>query len=162
MGLDVFAISKIKKSNEEESEINVWTDQFDRTGSLEAGSYDRTNESVEHHFRAGSYSTYNSFRNILSRAIYGHPASAIWENNDAYEGRPFFEIIEFSDCDGCFGPEDSEKLYNDFVTHRKTVIKYCLDNFISDDETYDWIMGTYDNFTKAFEISKDGGVLQFC
>ena len=162
MGLDVFAISRIKKVNEEDSELNVWLDEFKRTGSLEPGSYDRTDESVEHHFGAGSYGTYNGFRNILARAIYGVSAQTIWEHADSYEGRPFFEMIEFSDCSGCIGPEVSEKLYNDFVTHRKTLIKYCLDNFISDDESYDWIMGTYDNFTKAFEISRDNGLVQFC
>lgn len=168
MGLDIFAISKIKLTgntvNDElaENDINVYQDLFNRIIGLEVGIYSSTSESTEHHFRAGSYSTYNGFRRDLSLAIFGVRVENIWKNVEAYEGRPFFEMIEFSDCEGIIGPVVSKKLYEDFKTHRSNMIKYCLDNFIDDEYTYEYTMGTYDNFTTAFKIAKDQGIVQFC
>jgi hypothetical protein len=92
--------------------------------------------------------------------IYGQTSEVVWMNKDAFEGRPFYELIDFSDCEGIIGPEVSEKLHSDFETNRPNMIKYCLDNFINDDTAYDNVMEIYDDFTKAFKLaSKDGLVL---
>ena len=163
MGLDIYAISRVERVTKPESTddgINVWQDGFDRIAGLEVGIYQPTSKSEEHEFRAGTYTHYNWWRRNLSMMIYGQSSETVWENKDAFEGRPFYELIDFSDCEGVFGPEVSEKLHSDFETNRPNMIKYCLDNFINDDETYDDVMETYDDFTKAFKIaSKDGLVL---
>ena len=41
------------------------------------------------------------------------------------------------------------------------MIKYCLDNFIDDDHSYEYTMGVYDNFSKAFKIASNGGLVLF-
>jgi hypothetical protein len=163
MGLDIYAVSRVERVTTPESTddgINVWQDGFDRIAGLEVGIYQPTSKSEEHEFRAGSYSHYNWFRRNLSLMIYGQTSEVVWMNKDAFEGRPFYELIDFSDCEGVFGPEVSEKLHSDFETNRPNMIKYCLDNFINDDTTYDNVMEIYDDFTKAFKLaSKDGLVL---
>jgi hypothetical protein len=163
MGLDIYAVSRVERVTTPESTddgINVWQDGFDRIAGLEVGIYQPTSKSEEHEFRAGSYSHYNWFRRNLSLMIYGQTSEVVWMNKDAFEGRPFYELIDFSDCDGIIGPEVSEKLHSDFETNRPNMIKYCLDNFINDDIAYDNVMEIYDDFTKAFKLaSKDGLVL---
>jgi hypothetical protein len=167
MGLSIYAISKIKLSGNiiddepTDKDINVYPGTFNRIAGLEVGLYQATNESNEHDFHAGSYSTYNWFRRNLSTAIFGVAPEKIWENNDAYEGRPFFELIEFSDCDGLIGPEVSKKLHEDFETHRSSMIKFCLENFIDDDHSYDYTMDLYNNFSTAFKIASNGGLVLF-
>jgi hypothetical protein len=167
MGLSIYATSKIKlvgniiDDEPAENDINVYPGTFNRISGLEVGIYKPTGESIEYDFHAGAYSTYNWFRRNLSAAIFGVAPEQIWENNEAYEGRPFFELIEFSDCDGIIGPDISKKLYEDFETHRSSMIKFCLDNFINDDSSYDYTMGMYDNFTTAFKTASDGGLVLF-
>jgi len=161
MGLDIIALSKIKKSVEE-TDLNVYDNGFNSINDLEPGFYEKTNETVEHQFRAGSYGTYNWFRNELSLCIFGQSSAKIWENSDSFIGRPFYELINFSDCDGCFGPEASEKLYQDFINNRPNIVKYCVEKYIDNDDTYDYLVETYDNFTTAFELGKQDGVVQFC
>ena len=168
MGLSIYAVSKIKlvgniiDDEPAENDINVYQGTFDRISGLEVGIYRETGESVNHDFHAGSYSTYNWFRRNLSTAIFGVSSENIWLNSESYKGRPFYELIEFSDCDGIIGPDVSEKLYQDFETHRSNMVKYCLDNFINDDDSYEYTMNLYDNFTKAFKIAKEHGAVQFC
>jgi hypothetical protein len=161
MGLDIYAISQIKKSVEE-TDLSVYDNGFNRIGGLEPGFYEKTNKTTEHQFRAGSYSSYNWFRNQLSLCIFGQSSDKIWENPDVFVGRPFYELIDFSDCDGCFGPEASERLHQDFVNNRQNLVKYCIDKYIDNDDTYDYIIETYDNFTTAFELGKQTGLVQFC
>jgi hypothetical protein len=167
MGLSIYAISNIKLSGNiiddepTDQDINVYPGTFNRIAGLEVGLYRETDESKHYDFHAGSYSTYNWFRRNLSTAIFGVPVEKIWLNTEAYEGRPFFELIEFSDCDGIIGPDVSKKLHQDFETHRPNMIKFCLENFIDDDQSYESIMETYDNFTTAFKIASKGGLVLF-
>jgi hypothetical protein len=167
MGLSIYAISKIKLSGNiiddepTDKDINVYPGTFNRISGLEVGLYQETDKSKHHDFQAGAYSTYNWFRRNLSTAIFGVAPEKIWLNTEAYEGRPFFELIEFSDCDGIIGPDVSKKLHQDFETHRPNMIKFCLENFIDDDQSYESVMDTYDNFTTAFKIASDGGLVLF-
>jgi hypothetical protein len=167
MGLSIYAISNIKLSGNiiddepTDKDINVYPGTFNRIAGLEVGLYQASNKSNEFDFHAGSYGTYNWFRRNLSTAIFGVSSEDIWLKSEAYEGRPFFELIEFSDCDGVIGPEVSKKLHEDFETHRSSMIKYCLDNFIDDDHSYEYTMGVYDNFSKAFKIASNGGLVLF-
>ncbi len=56
-------------------------------------------------FRAGSYSGHGAFRDALSETALGVDPPTVWGNPDAYKDEPFFELINFSDCEGSIGPE---------------------------------------------------------
>jgi hypothetical protein len=166
MGLDIYALSNLEKSTSEVDAVIVLTenDEFGTRTDFESGPYGETSKTEQLDFSAGSYGTYNWFRNQLSIAIYGHPAAKIWENIESYEGKPFIEIINFTDCDGVIGTEVSEKLYNDFVNNRPELLKYCLNTFKEDVSIYssfEYVIKTYDNFTEAFKLGKDSGLVIF-
>src|SRR6185503_149712 len=71
-------------------------------------------EDEDFHFRAGSYSGYNHWRTKLCRFAFGLEPQDIWTNPERYAGKPFFELIHFSDAEGAIGPETAAKLARDF------------------------------------------------
>lgn len=175
MGLDIVAYSKLEYERDErvaevmesmfspqgEVIIQIFEEsERPRCMDLKVGKWHRSDETDEHHFRAGAYSSYNRFRTVLSDAILGVTSETVWENEDDFENSPFYELINFSDCDGVFGPHDSEKLHNDFVTHREMFEKYLKSQFEKFDREY--YITTYDNFTKGFALSSQNGILVFC
>lgn len=175
MGLDIVAYSKLEYERDERvAEVmeSVFSPQGEviiqifeeserlRCMDMKVGKWHRSDETNEHHFRAGSYSTYNQFRKILSDAILGVTPETVWENEDDFENSPLYEIINFSDCDGVFGPHDSEKLHNDFVNHQKMFEEYIKENYDGFDGEY--YLDTYRNFTEAFALASQDGILVFC
>ena len=125
MGLDTSAYSKIKQ--EKHGDIYIGRDEFGTRPDLSEGEYVESDDSIYRGFRAGSYSGYNRWRENLSMSIHGVMPSIIWNSPEKYAGKEFFEIINFSDCEGCFGPKFSAKLHADFVNNR--------DKFVSVMET---------------------------
>ena len=107
--------------------------------------------SAQGRFRAGSYSTYNAWREILCRLAFGVEPHTVWENPDDFTGRPFYEVIDFTDCDGCIGPGVSSKLAEDFRKHRE---KFGVD-------AEPWELEVYDDFANAFNVARRGGVVMF-
>ena len=67
----------------------------------------------QHEFRAGSYSGYNYWRDWLAGISGWGDAEQCW-NSDKTEG-PFYELINFSDCEGVIGPKVAAKLARDFA-----------------------------------------------
>jgi hypothetical protein len=65
---------------------------------------------------------------------------------------PFCELINFSDCEGIFGPKTSLKLYEDFKDNE---LKFALKADTDD-------IRTYTQFMHAFQIASKGGAVQFC
>lgn len=105
------------------------------------------------HFRAGSYSGYGEWRDGLARAAFGvDGALVIWEDRASYVGEPFYELIDFSDCEGIFGPEVCAKLAKDFQEHRHTVRASLAES---------WMVPLYDEWQKAFSLAAGGGVVRF-
>jgi hypothetical protein len=157
MGLDIVAYSNLQESETDEG-IRIQMDEFKRNLDLKEGWYDNDGD---FHFRAGSYSGYNHWRDTLCRAIHGIEATSLWANAKKFEGKDFFELINFSDCDGQMGPEVSEKLYQDFANplNRKKLLDYLKENKILDDDFYE---ANYDDFMNAFDVSRKSGVLCFC
>jgi hypothetical protein len=111
MGLDIVAYRGLKKVEAEEN-IQVAHDQFGYSSDLEKGWYDCDSS---FHFRAGSYSGYNTWRRALCQAIHGVSDTQFWKKAENFIGQPFYELINFSDCEGQIGPKISEKLYQDFT-----------------------------------------------
>lgn len=83
--------------------------------------------------------------------VFGVPPQVVWQNPMGYAGRPFYELIDFSDCEGVIGPEVSAKLAKDFADWDEQA-KRTLDD-------YDYEM--YSNWHKAFKIASDGGAVIF-
>lgn len=130
--------------------------EMERASDIKEGYYDLTGESFS--FRAGSYSGYNFFRNLLSEAILGVPAKMVWERTEFYEKKPFFELINFSDCEGCMGPEVSKKLYNDFEENKEKFYTFVKNKYQFESQFYTRV---YDDFMTGYGMVGDEGVLIF-
>lgn len=107
-------------------------------------------------FRAGSYSGYSQWRDQLAELAgyaaapredhHKHSASA-W---DAESG-PFWELINFSDCEGTIGPKTSAKLAKDFADHQAKADAHESERFRS----------LYGQWRVAFEMATDEGAVDF-
>jgi hypothetical protein len=187
MGLDISAMSNIKRSEVQDPEdydsIRIWhNSNFPDHCELEEGNWEETPQTRKHMFKAGSYSGYNQFRNVLALCTLGVKAETVWEAEDIYMNRPFFNLLNFSDCEGIIGPEYSEALYGDFRDNRDRFIRnlkqeidftkvtedplsiepeFILEDFdLSEEEIEDYIE-SYDDWMEAFQLAKDGGIVQF-
>lgn len=172
MGLDITAYSQLCETN-----LTRYNYETDDEGDMEHGvhvqfyinpHFNKHSENVkenvvylyeqEFNFRAGSYSGYYEFRNTLAK-IAGYPEHYSERRNTtdnfsyccciATEG-PFYELINFSDCEGTIDFKISEKLYKDFVNYHD----------IAKEQDY-FFLTTYENFMCAFEIAKNNGAVSF-
>lgn len=104
-------------------------------------------------FRAGSYSSYNAWRNELARVAGYEPAAngrydeTVWQST----GGPFWEMINFTDCNGVLGTAVCKKLHSDFVAFRDIAIRGFSDGD----------MLTYEQFETSFKLAADGGCVMF-
>jgi hypothetical protein len=160
MGLDVFAISKITRQDDG-YEVWVGSDPEYNKVEIEEGGYISTTESKFSDFRAGPYSFYNRFRETLSMSIHGVMPTAIWDSVEDYEGKPFIEMINHSDCEGCFGAKVSAKLHEDFAANRHKFKEYIDTQGWHEDKIEDYL-SLYDDFMKAFGIGREEGIVKFC
>lgn len=160
MGLDISAYSKIERvEDEDEARIFIRRDipERDQAHDIEEGMFIESGVCESHHFRAGSYSGYGVFRNLLCEIMHGIPSTQLWMNPSVFEGKEFYNLINFSDCEGHFGPTMSKKLHEDFVEYRDKFVKG-----VSNKEPYEgYYTGVYDDFMLGFEIASKGGVLIF-
>jgi hypothetical protein len=127
--------------------------------------YDTTAESEIGHFRAGSYSGYNQWRNELSIIAGYDSVDQVWKDFDSnirlvklkrIEGenaklKPFYELINFSDAEGLIGPEICKKLYQDFMD---------FDDKAKEVED-SWIYEKYLEWKEAFKVASDDGLVAF-
>lgn len=168
MGLDVTAYrnaERVEPQPESDEEVdklydtaNVFTVHNDkgfaaRADGAQGGFY--RGEPVSHDasfgeyggFRAGSYGGYNQFREQLCQAALEVSPEAVWDDLDAYAGQPFFELVNFTDCDGAIGPTTCAKLARDFADGEETVRP----------ELEEWAQNTYRRFREAFEAAAGNG-----
>lgn len=167
MGLDITWASNAKLSDfsatddagDEHGLERVYANPYfaDRANDLPEGWYE-VGETGR--FRAGSYGGYNHWREKLAEfsgwplsqydqfgRAYPSYAKSAW---DASEG-PFWELINFSDCEGCIGPAVSAKLLADFDAHREAMLAKGDEHF----------MCIYDEFRNAFAKAMQGGFVKF-
>lgn len=128
----------------------------DRCRDVEGGYY-RGEEGEG--FRAGSYGGYNRWRDQLAK-LAGYPLTPNDEGGSSHDsgawaatGGPFWELINFSDCEGAIGTEVSRKLAQDFADFQERAEAV-------DSSEYDFI-GRYNEWRKAFETAAQGGVVCF-
>lgn len=105
----------------------------------------------------GSYSGYGRWRKWLSETFLYVPPETIWERPDAYEGKPFVELINFSDCEGAIGPKTSAKLAKDFQEHDEKAQAMVNEESHPVFNEY----RTYKLFREAFEAVAENGFVDF-
>lgn len=163
MGLDIYAASKIQRRpgdyDGEGFYVGSQPDEFAaQADGLEPGSYDYE-RALD--FRAGSYSGYNTWRNQLAE-LAGYPAvrheSSYKPSEELYaagawkaKGGPFWELINFSDCEGVIGATTSTKLAKDFAEFQAK----------ADAHPSDWFRACYADWRKAFELASQEGAVVF-
>ncbi len=105
------------------------------------------------HFFSASYFGYNLWRQQLSQTMCQREPEAIWNqrNDPAVRALPFYELIDFTDCDGEIGPIVARKLAADFAAHQTQ----------ADEVADDWFRQSYANFRAACEFAADNGVVRF-
>jgi hypothetical protein len=160
MGLDISAYQNLEFVKGRDSatdddwdnyiSIYVNPDFPGRAGSLHSGFY---NGQCVHSFRAGSYGGYNVWRERLSRLVLDVLPNAIWTNFKAFAGKPFVELIHFSDCEGAIGPGVSAKLAGDFAAWEGE----ARDAWGED--SYDF--QKYMDWQRAFDLASLGGAVEF-
>lgn len=126
-----------------------------RGAGLEPGAY---LYEVADGFCPGPYSRYNRWREALAQMV-GYPATngrgdyhqhsaGAW----AATAGPFWELINFSDCDGVIGPTVAAKLARDFQTWDAAAAER-----VDADDFY----GMFTKFRRAFEMAAQGGAVRF-
>jgi len=115
-----------------------------------------------------SYSGYNLWRDMLARIIHGCSAAHIWDHKEVYVDTAFYELVDFSDCEGTIGPKTCEKLARDFKDHIGRVRAYVEE---MEDSTVvrlprppssrEWLE-QYEQFSAIFTLAANGaGFVKF-
>lgn len=139
--------------------INVNRDFPSRSDELKDGACFTSDKAYG--FRAGSYSGYNWWREELAK-LAGYPlveyhdgirAGQMRHDAGAWKstGGPFWELILFSDCEGCVGPKTSDKLAKDFADFQERADKHEDDRW----------RALYAEWRKAFEMASQNGLVDF-
>lgn len=156
MGLDVIAYKKLKevgnsKLNSHDNLVehkNEWCPgicmEWSETHFPGRGEGIESNKVYTYEskcsFRAGSYSGYNEWRDLLYK----------FKGDIAFQ-----ELIIFADNEGVIGPVVSKKLYEDFKKYKNEAEEYAQ-------TAGDWWLYKYNDWLNAFELASDNGAVEFC
>lgn len=180
MGLDITAYENIKLVKENSDREEAWEDDLfyafvnpafpDHCEDLQdsaAYSYEK-----EFGFRAGSYGGYSDWRNQLAK-LAGYPereyesgyrgtlsshAAGAWEA----DGGPFWELINFSDCEGCIGSAVAKKLAADFAEYQELAEElHGSESDIYGLGGQSYFMEKYNEWRKACEMAANNGAISF-
>lgn len=110
-------------------------------------------------FRAGSYGSYNRWRDELAVLAGFESADEVWNmcKSCIPADVPFIEIINFSDCEGVIGPKVCRKLAKDFENFADSAVGHTC-KFVEED----YFRELYFEFKEALEYAGDNGVLVYC
>jgi len=149
MGLDVTAYKNIKwlrpidrENDDYDLRIDI-SDFAERAEDLKDGDY---SYSDSYGFRAGSYSGYNSWRNELALLAGFGSAKNAWTKDSG----PFWELINFSDCEGTLGTFTCKKLlldFKEFYAQAEKIGGYFFD--------------LYKEWTIGMELAAENGCFNF-
>lgn len=167
MGLDITAYSQLvpAKPGTDDDHLFPVRQSKDFPNSIEGlpiGDYEFEEENT-FDFMAGSYSGYNAWREQLAK-LAGYPpaysASRLEEkryqlrhDQGAWNatGGPFWELINFSDCEGIIGPKHAAKLLKDFQEFETRAMEH------SDS----WFRKCYKEWQYAFGLAAQNGAVDF-
>jgi hypothetical protein len=171
MGLDISAYRQLTKvrplfaSEKENYEVEDETENSVAFYNLNDEDFPKQPEGIESFtlyeaaeemgFRAGSYSGYNSWRNELAKVAGFKSDQDAWEHGKF--GDPFYEVINFTDCDGVIGPKFAAKLAKDFADNQERAEAHAK-TLGTDAE---WFIGKYAEWREAFEMAADNGAVRF-
>jgi len=166
MGLDITAVNRLKLiENYTEGTDGFYVGHTDacflsRTDGLQRGTYEY-GESMG--FCAGSYGGYNTWREQLA-ILAGCYEPTLHESGYDTKGRmlysagawaatggAFWELINFSDCEGVIGPKTSAKLAKDFADFQSK----------ADQHPDEYFRRKYSEWRQAFELASDDGAVSF-
>lgn len=133
------------------------TNWDEHLAGMKPGLYEYTDATGQHSFKAGSYRYYNLWREHLCRFALGVEPSEVWEDPERFAGRPFVELINFTDCDGRIGTKLAAKLAADFCDHEEEAEKFAAS--LKDEESF---IENYRDFACVFEIAAQRGAVEFC
>ena len=153
MGLDISAYSRLQ-NNAGEDAVRIWRnpDFPGRADDLQDGGMYIPKGTLQ--FRAGSYSGYNEWREQLAK-LAGYPAvtnkskphsEAAWQKDSG----PFWELINFSDCEGTLGSAICAKLAKDFDEFEERAAAIG-----------GWFFDRYQLWQKAAHMAADNGAICF-
>lgn len=162
MRLDAYAYRKLEETTQHEYEngvqdvIRVWNDRgFEgREAPLVLGHYYTAGGCMDAF--SGAYSRYSRFREHLAM-LAGYPGHATdffgfkytqgcWDS----PWGPFWELINFSDCEGVIGTDACVKLAADFKEFQDGA-----------DKAVGEFLGHYNSFRRAFEYASEEGCVVF-
>lgn len=189
MGLDVFAASHLKYSrpiprgkafDRLEEEAGAKGKEIDevyfflspnlpvhraRLGGMKTGLYAYTAKSRRFGFRAGSYGYYSWWRNELSLFALDVEAEDVWFDARSFRGRPFYELIDFTDCDGRMGTNVCAKLAANFTVYAARAKRHAATvtdpDYPDDPDVGAGWLQTYRDFARAVRLAARGGALTF-
>lgn len=107
---------------------------------LNGGCYALTPNTQVHGFQAGSYTGYNAWREDLQKQF----------NPCREPDGPFYELIWFADNEGSIGPDAARDLLADFREHAAAYVPQ-----------WPWAEAKYHDWTRAFLLAADGGLVRF-
>lgn len=90
------------------------------------------------------YSKHNRFRETLIKIIdrldlLNDHGEIIWSKLVTETDLPFYDLINFSDCEGCLDWSISEILYHDFIEYKDKAIEYLNNNYYSTLYYLEWL-----------------------
>jgi hypothetical protein len=170
MGLDITAYSRLEPAGkhtdnwcQDENHVQAYaydtfpqsfrgipvlaTEPINGTGFIWGGCYAHTDDTETHQFRAGSYGGYNQWRADLQEQF----------NPGTDPDGPFYELIYFADNEGCIGPDAAKDLLADFREHAEQYNPGHESEGVWRERCFE----KYRDWTRAFELAADGGLVYF-
>lgn len=159
MGLDIIAYRKLVEVRPFDEILDI-DHNYDGTmfyiNTYFPNTADTINEDMIYQFEntysfcAGSYGGYGKWIAQLAELTGVISAQEYWHNAD--ESEPFYNLINFSDCEGTLDCAVCTKLFKDFCDYEDKATEL--------NDSY--FMRLYANFKDAFEIASDNGAVKFC
>lgn len=160
MGLDITAFSAIIPAADPEDGYHVWDGGFaGRCAPFAKGHYEGAPGAEKYAFRAGSYSGYSHWRNMLSTIVRSLSADALHALPADKKAGPFVEHISFTDCDGSIGSSVATKLAKDYADWQSRIEEKCAT--MANQEEAQYFLSLYAEWRHAFEIAAGNGVVIF-
>jgi hypothetical protein len=102
------------------------------------------------HVAMGPYSHYGRWREYLAILAGWQSAEQCFEATSG----PFWELINFSDCEGVIGPVAAKKLAEDFRAYRAAAEQVKAPSVRG-------FLELYEQMARACELAADGGAIAF-
>lgn len=156
MGLDITGYSKIVRVEGAGNDpavpvVDVWANCREfaaRAVDVPEGTY--TYASRVEGSRT-SYTTYNRWRDTLCWAVHRIAQEKFWDTGMPDDA--FYDLINFSDCEGTIGTAACKRLSEDFTANREK-----FSRVVGSDGLF---MQMYDQNAAAFAAGADGGCVTF-